>query len=474
MYDIRGLNEECGVFGIWNHPNAAELTYMALHSLQHRGQEGAGIVCSNGENIFGARGMGLLPEAISQVQLDSLKSYRHAIGHVRYATTGASELSNVQPFIFKHSKGDLGLAHNGNLTNAQQIKLALESNGAIFQTSSDSEVLGHLLLKAKSENKLANLHASLNQIKGAFAFLVLHPESLSAARDAHGVRPLMLGQVDGAYCVASETCAFTAIGAEYIRDIEPGEVLTFSNETPIHEDFYTKQTSSNMCSMEYVYFARPDSEFRKSSIYEVRKSLGEQLAKEMAHIEADIVIGVPDSSLQAAKGFSNYSGLPNEQGLIKNRYVGRTFITPNQTLRERAVRMKHSPIREVIEGKRVIVIDDSIVRGTTSKFIVKTLKQAGAKEVHMGISSPPLKHPCYYGIDVSTHAELIAAHQTVEEIQKELEVDSLTYLSVEGMHDVFKKHHSKGECYACFTGNYPIEIVDQLLPEEKEKKRKGV
>lgn len=472
MYDIRGLNEECGVFGIWNHPNAADLTYMALHSLQHRGQEGAGIVCSDEKNIYGARGMGLLPEAISQVKLESLSSFNHAIGHVRYATTGASELSNVQPFIFKHAKGDIGLAHNGNLTNAEQIKLALEYEGAIFQTSSDSEVLAHLLLKAKSNNKLANFKAALNQIKGAFAFLVLHPDQMFVARDSNGVRPLMLGQVDGAYCVASETCAFTAIGATYIRDIDPGEVLIFSHNGMV-EDKYTMHTESHMCAMEYVYFARPDSEFRKHSIYEVRKALGQQLAKEM-DIEADVVIGVPDSSLQAAKGFSIQSGIPNEQGLIKNRYIGRTFIAPNQTLRERSVRMKHSPVRDVIEGKRVIVIDDSIVRGTTSKFIVKTLKNAGAKEVHMAISSPPLIHPCYYGIDVSTHAELIASNKTLNDIKDILEVDSLTYLSVEGMHDVFAQFDSQGECNACFTGNYPIEIVDHLLPEDKEKKKKGV
>jgi len=472
MYDIRGLNEECGVFGIWNHPNAAELTYMALHSLQHRGQEGAGIVCSNGENLFGARGMGLLPDAINQMQLDSLRDYRSAIGHVRYATTGASELSNVQPFLFKHSKGDLGLAHNGNLTNASQIRHALEEEGAIFQTSSDSEVLGHLLFKAKSPSFKSNLKAALNQIKGAFAYLVLQKDSLTATLDSHGVRPLMLGKVDGAYCVASESCALMAIGAEYIRDVEPGEILTF-NDAGMEEDSYALETKHRMCSMEYVYFARPDSEFRHHSIYNVRKALGEQLAREM-NIDADIVIGVPDSSLQAAKGFSSYSGIPNEQGLLKNRYVGRTFITPDQKMRERAVRMKHAPIRDIVEGKRVVVIDDSIVRGTTSKYIVKALRSAGAKEVHMGISSPPLKHPCYYGIDVSTHAELIAAYQTVEEIRQEIEVDSLTYLSVEGMHGVYKQFESKGECDACFTGNYPIEIVDHLLPEEKEKKTKGV
>lgn len=473
MYDIRGLNEECGVFGIWNHPHAAYLTYMALHSLQHRGQEGAGIVCSNGEQLFGARGMGLLTEAISQQQLESLQGYPNAIGHVRYATTGASEISNVQPFLFKHSKGDLGLAHNGNLTNAHQIRLAIESTGGIFQTTSDSEVLAHLLIKGKSENIKTNQKAALNQVKGAFSCVILNEGQLTATRDNRGVRPLMLGKVDGAYCVASETCAFTAIGAEYIRDIEPGELITFSGNNEVDYDMYTQDIDHKMCSMEYVYFARPDSEFRKHSIYNVRKALGRQLAEEMG-IDADIVIGVPDSSLQAAKGFSEYTGIPNEQGLLKNRYIGRTFITPDQSVRERQVRMKHSPIRDVIEGKRVVVIDDSIVRGTTSKYIVKALKSAGAKEVHMGISSPPLQDPCYYGIDVSTHAELMAAQHTVEEIREMIGADTLTYLSVEGMHEVFKAFDSKGECNACFTGKYPIEIVDHELPEAKEMKRRGV
>ncbi|MCE5154657.1 amidophosphoribosyltransferase [Staphylococcus hyicus] len=473
MYDIRGLNEECGIFGIWNHPHAAHLTYLALHSLQHRGQEGAGIVCSNGEQLFGARGMGLLTEAISDAQLKSLEGYKHAIGHVRYATTGASEVSNVQPFLFKHSKGDLGLAHNGNLTNALQLRRAIESTGGIFQTTSDSEVLAHLLIKGTSKSIKTNQKSALNQMKGAFSCVILNEQQLTATRDHRGVRPLMLGKVDGAYCVASETCAFTAIGAEYIRDIEPGELITFSNEDDIDYDHYTSDIDHRMCSMEYVYFARPDSEFRKHSIYQVRKALGRQLANEM-NVEADIVIGVPDSSLQAAKGFSEASGVPNEQGLLKNRYIGRTFITPNQAVRERQVRMKHAPIRDIIEGKRVVVIDDSIVRGTTSKHIVKTLKAAGAKEVHMGISSPPLKNPCYYGIDVSTHAELMAAQYDLDEIRDMIGADSLTYLSVEGMHDVFKQYGSKGECNACFTGAYPIEIVDHELPVAKELKRRGV
>lgn len=320
MYDIHGLNEECGVFGVFNHPQASELTYMALHSLQHRGQEGAGIVCSNGEYLFGARGMGLLTEALSQEQLMSLETFPHAIGHVRYATTGGSEISNVQPFLFKSHKGDLGLAHNGNLVNAISVREALEDDGAIFQTSSDSEVLAHLIRKNKSPDRKQRIKTALRQLKGAFAFVILDEDSLTIALDDHGVRPLMLGMVDGAYCVASETCAFTAIGAEYIRDIEPGELITLSDKG-IEFDYYTDTRHPNMCSMEYIYFARADSEFRNTSTYTIRKSLGRELAREM-DVSADIVIGVPDSSLAAAKGFSEASGIPQEQGLLKNRYVG--------------------------------------------------------------------------------------------------------------------------------------------------------
>lgn len=472
MYDIHGLNEECGVFGVFNHPQASELTYMALHSLQHRGQEGAGIVCSNGEYLFGARGMGLLTESLSQEQLMSLETFPHAIGHVRYATTGGSEISNVQPFLFKSHKGDLGLAHNGNLVNAISVREALEDDGAIFQTSSDSEVLAHLIRKNKSPDRKQRIKTALRQLKGAFAFVILDEDSLTIALDDHGVRPLMLGMVDGAYCVASETCAFTSIGAEYIRDIEPGELITLSDKG-IEFDYYTDTRHPNMCSMEYIYFARADSEFRNTSTYTIRKSLGRELAREM-DVSADIVIGVPDSSLAAAKGFSEASGIPQEQGLLKNRYVGRTFISKGQEARERAVRMKLSPVRDVVEGKSVIVIDDSIVRGTTSRFIVKALKKAGAREVHMGVSSPPLKNPCFYGIDVSTHAEIIASQKSTEEIRDEIGADSLTYLSVDGMHDVYYSYGSKGQCDACFTGNYPIDIIDRLLPQEKDLKTKGV
>lgn len=472
MYDIRGLNEECGIFGVWNHERASELTYIALHSLQHRGQEGAGIVCSNGEYLFGARGMGLLTEALSKDQQMSLREFPNAIGHVRYATTGGSELSNVQPFLFKNHKGDLALAHNGNIVNAMSIREALEDDGAIFQTSSDTEVLAHLLRKNKSTDRKTRIKSALKQLKGAFAFVILDEDSLTIALDDHGVRPLMLGEIDGSYCVASETCAFTAIGAEYIRDIEPGELITLTDDG-IDFDRYTDVEKPNMCSMEYIYFARADSEFRHTSTYTIRKSLGKELAKEMP-VEADIVIGVPDSSLAAAKGFSEESGIKQEQGLLKNRYVGRTFISPGQEARERAVRMKLSPVRDVVEGKRIVVIDDSIVRGTTSRFIVKALRKAGAKEVHMGVSSPPLKNPCFYGIDVSTHAEIIASQKSNEEIRAEIDADSLTYLSVDAMHDVYHSYGSRGQCDACFTGNYPIEIIDQVLPQEKDLKTKGV
>lgn len=435
MHEFDGLKEECGLFGIWGHPEASELTYMAMHSLQHRGQQGAGIVSSSGDYLFGARGMGLLTEALSKEQLDSLKPFPHAIGHTRYASSGGSELSNVQPFLFKSHNGDLGLAHNGNLVNAMNLRRALEDQGSIFQTTSDSEVFAHLLRREKGageegfEKRKNRIKKTLKQLKGAFAFMILHEDSLTVALDDHGVRPLMLGRKDGSYCVASETCAFTAIGAEYVRDIEAGELITITDDG-IDYDYYTDQTYPHMCSMEYIYFARADSEFRNTSTYRIRKELGKALAREM-DVEGDIVIGVPDSSLAAAKGFSEAIGIPQEQGLLKNRYVGRTFTAPGQEARERAVRMKLSPVRDIVEGKRLIVIDDSIVRGTTSRFIVKALKKAGAAEVHMGVSSPPLKNPCYYGIDVSTHAEIIASRKSRDEIRDEIGADSLTYLSVD-------------------------------------------
>ena len=460
------------MFGIWGHENASELTYIALHSLQHRGQNGAGIVASNEDYLFGARGMGLLNDAISKEQLESLKPFKNAIGHVRYATKTSSELANVQPILLKSYSGDLGICHNGNLTNAIQLRKALESEGSIFQTTTDVEVMAHLLKRSKARTNKDQIKSALRQIKGAFVFLLLQENSLTIAMDNHGVRPLMLGRIDDAWCVASETCAFTAIGAEYVRDIEPGEFITITDDG-IDFDKYSYVERPNLCSMEYIYFARADSEFRHQSTYRIRKALGEALAKEFKH-DADLVIGVPDSSLAAARGFSTESGIPQEAGLLKNRYVGRTFITPGQEARERAVRMKLSPVRDIVEGKRVIVIDDSIVRGTTSKFIVRSLKKAGATEVHMGVSSPPLKDPCYYGIDVSTHAEIIASQKSVEEICEEIGADSLTYLSVDGMHDVYKQFGSRGECDACFTGDYPIEIVDDLLPQEKEQKSKGV
>lgn len=472
MHEFDGLKEECGLFGIWGHPEASELTYMAMHSLQHRGQQGAGIVSSSGDYLFGARGMGLLTEALSKEQLDSLKPFPHAIGHTRYASSGGSELSNVQPFLFKSHNGDLGLAHNGNLVNAMNLRRALEDQGSIFQTTSDSEVFAHLLRREKGageegfEKRKNRIKKTLKQLKGAFAFMILHEDSLTVALDDHGVRPLMLGRKDGSYCVASETCAFTAIGAEYVRDIEAGELITITDDG-IDYDYYTDQTYPHMCSMEYIYFARADSEFRNTSTYRIRKELGKALAREM-DVEGDIVIGVPDSSLAAAKGFSEAIGIPQEQGLLKNRYVGRTFTAPGQEARERAVRMKLSPVRDIVEGKRLIVIDDSIVRGTTSRFIVKALKKAGAAEVHMGVSSPPLKNPCYYGIDVSTHAEIIASRKSRDEIRDEIGADSLTYLSVDKMHDVYHQFGSKGQCDACFTGNYPINVEEAILPQEKD------
>ena len=473
MDDIRGINEECGVFGIWGHERASDLTYIALHSMQHRGQEGAGIVCSNNDYLFGARGTGLLTNALSNEQLLSLKGFPHAIGHVRYAAKGSSELSNVQPFLFKSSRGDLGICHNGNLVNALNVRAALEDDGAIFQTTSDAEILAHLIRRSKQSTHKERVKAALKQVKGAFSYLVMQENSMTVAMDDHGVRPLMLGELDGCYCVASETCAFDAIGATYIRDVEPGELITIDDDG-IEFDRYSDIDNPNMCSMEYIYFARADSNFRGHSTYRIRKALGRKLAESLGHIEADIVIGVPDSSLAAANGVAEVLQIPQEQGLIKNRYVGRTFIDKGQEARERKVRMKLSTVKDIVEGKRVIVIDDSIVRGTTSKYIVKALRDAGALEVHMGVASPPLIHPCFYGVDVSTHAEIIASQKSIPEICEEIGADTLTYMEVDDMHDVYRSFGSRGECAACFTGNYPIEIIDNLLPQQKDLKTKGV
>lgn len=462
LAEIKGLNEECGVVGVWGHPDAAQIAYYGLHSLQHRGQEGAGIVTSDGSELSISKGEGLVTEIFTAEKMQELAgSGKSAIGHVRYATAGGGGYQNVQPLLFKSHTGDLALAHNGNLVNAIQLKSQLESQGSIFQTTSDTEVLAHLIKRSSFTNVKEAVKHGLSLLKGAYAFVILTPNEMILAVDPHGLRPLSLGKVGDGYVAASETVALDIVGAEFVRDIEPGELVVI-NDQGITSEFFTKSNQRAMCMMEYVYFSRPDSNIEGINVHAARKNMGKQLRKETP-IEADIVTGVPDSSISAAIGYAEEAGIPYEMGLIKNRYVGRTFIQPSQSLREQGVKMKLSPVRGVVEGKRVIMVDDSIVRGTTSRRIVKMLKDAGAKEVHVVISSPPIKNPCFYGIDTSRKEELIANSKSVEEIRELIEADSLTFLSVEGMVKAVARPYegeTGGCCLACFTGNYPTEIYD--------------
>jgi amidophosphoribosyltransferase len=468
LAELKGLNEECGVFGIWGHPDAAKLTYYGLHSLQHRGQEGAGIVVSNGEKLRIVKGEGLVNEVFGNGQLEQLEG-NAAIGHVRYATAGGGGIQNVQPLLFHSQVGGLAIAHNGNLVNANDLKHQLENQGSIFQTSSDTEVLAHLTRKSGYTKIKDRVKNALTMLKGAYAFLIMTEKKMIVALDPNGLRPLSLGKLGDAWVVASETCAFDIIGAKFERDVEPGELIVINDEG-IQSERFSLMANRAMCSMEYIYFSRPDSNINGVNVHTARKKLGKQLALE-APIDADIVTGVPDSSISAAIGYAEESGIPYELGLIKNRYVGRTFIQPSQSLREQGVKMKLSPVRGVVEGKRVVMVDDSIVRGTTSRRIVKMLRDAGALEVHVCISSPPIKNPCFYGIDTSTHEELIASSHSVEEMRQIIGADTLTFLSPEGLVKAIGRPfegETRGQCMACFTGKYPTEIFpDTVLPHEK-------
>ena len=458
--EIKGLNEECGIFGVFGHQDAAQLTYYGLHSLQHRGQEGTGIVVSDGKKLTGVKGEGLVSEVFTTEAMKDLEGSA-AIGHVRYATAGGGGYENVQPLLFHSQTGSLALAHNGNLVNANSLKYQLESQGSIFQTSSDTEVLAHLIRRSGYPHLKDQVKNALSMLKGAYAYLIMTETELMVALDPHGLRPLSLGCLGDAYVVASETCAFDVIGVEYIRDIMPGELLII-NENGLTSERFAISTTKAICTMEYIYFSRPDSNIQGINVHTARKNMGKQLAVE-APFEADVVTGVPDSSISAAIGYAEATGIPYEMGLIKNKYVGRTFIQPSQTLREQGVKMKLSAVRGVVEGKRVVMVDDSIVRGTTSRRIVNLLKEAGATEVHVVISSPPIKNPCFYGIDTSTKEELIASDKSVEQIRELIGADSLTFISVEGMMKALGQEGTNGYCLGCFTGNYPTEIYPDTL-----------
>ncbi|ANE48671.1 amidophosphoribosyltransferase [Paenibacillus swuensis] len=459
------LKEECGVFGIYGHSEAAALSYYGLHALQHRGEESAGICASDGGAQFNYhRGMGLVKEVFNNDIMDTLKG-SITIGHVRYSTAGESKLANAQPLVFKYRGGDLAIATNGNITNALDIRAELEQLGSIFQTTSDTEVIAHLIARSTESDIVQAMKNALNRLIGGFVFLIMTNDRMFVAADAHGLRPLSIGKLGDAYVFASETCALETVGAQWVRDIEPGELLILDKDG-LTEDRYTDMNRRAICSMEYIYFARPDSDINNVNLHSSRKRMGQQLALE-SFAFADVVTGVPDSSISAAIGFAEQTGIPYELGLIKNKYTGRTFIQPSQELREKGVKMKLSAVRKVVEGKRVVMIDDSIVRGTTSLRIVNMLREAGATEVHVRISSPPFINPCFYGIDTPDRKELIASSRTVEEIRQAINADSLSFLSKEGLMEAVGIHEgemNRGMCFACFDNDYPT-----VLPENAKE-----
>ncbi len=415
--------------------------------------------------MFVVKGEGLVSEVFNEGNLASLKGDT-AIGHVRYSTSGGGGIENVQPFLFRHNTGDFGLCHNGNLVNSKALKRELENQGSIFQSTSDSEIFAHLIKKDRRTNRLEAIKYALNQIEGAFAFLAMSKDKLYVMRDKNALRPLSLAQMNGGYVISSETCVFEIIGAKFLRDIQPGEILILNQNGEVSNDFYAKKTYNNMCAMEYIYFSRPDSDIEGMNVHASRKEAGRILAREYP-VKADIVVGVPDSSISAAMGYSEESGIPMEMGLIKNKYVGRTFIQPSQKMREKGVKMKLSPVRSLVQGKIVVLVDDSIVRGTTSKKIIYLLREAGAKEVHMRVAAPPITHPCFYGVDTSTYNELISSTKSMEEVREIIQADSLAYISLEG---ILKACKRKKMCMSCFTGKYPTYIYQDVKEANKDGK----
>ncbi len=449
-----GIHEECGLFGVYGVDDAASLTYYGLHSLQHRGQEGCGIVTVDNEKEFcRRRGEGLVTEVFNGSSLSSLRG-NISIGHVRYSTTGGNATENIQPFMFRHNTGDFAMAHNGNLVNSRELRTYLENRGSLFQSSSDSEVLAHLIKKDKrSLQRIDTIVEALNMIEGAFAFLIMTANRIYACRDKYGLRPLSIGKLGDGYVVSSETCALEIVGAEYIRDVEPGEIVSIDAKG-LRSTHFSQFKRHQMCAMEYIYFARPDSNIEGCNVHTFRKESGKILWDE-SPADVDIVVGVPDSSLSAAMGYAEAAGLPYEMGLIKNKYIGRTFIQPSQALREKGVRMKLSAVSGIVKGKRVALIDDSIVRGTTSKRIVRMLKESGATEVHVRIASPEYRHSCYYGVDTSSAEELLSHRMNCEEACKFIEADSLAFLNVDSL---YRAGGRSQLCTACFTANYPTNL----------------
>jgi amidophosphoribosyltransferase len=464
----------CGVFGIYGHPNAAELTYYGLYALQHRGQESAGIVSSDGHQFRTHKGMGLVSQIFNGDVLHGLVG-KMAVGHTRYSTTGSSHLRNAQPLTVDCARGQIAIAHNGNLTNASQLREELENRGSIFQTTVDSEIILHLMAQPSLNGHTNNLIETVRRIEGAFSLVIMTENELIGVRDPHGFRPLSIGIVDGAYVLASETCAFDLIHAKFVRDVEPGEIVIINKDGIKSVQAFPEQERRAFCIFEYVYFARPDSTIANRNVYRVRVEMGRQLARENP-VEADIVVPVPDSGNYAALGYSQEAGIPYEIAFIRNHYVGRSFLQPSQLIRDFNVRVKLNLIPELVKDKRVVIVDDSIVRGTTCKARVNTLKEAGAKEVHVRVSCPPHMNPCVYGIDFPDRNKLMAANYSIDEIRKYLNADSLAYLSQDGMVNAtgLKK---ESFCMACYDGNYPVPYdpkTDKHIMERRRSRVEGL
>lgn len=469
-FDDDKLREECGVFGVYGGTDASARTALGLHALQHRGQEAAGIVSFDGTQFYTHRALGHISDNFSSAQvIDKLKGYS-AVGHTRYSTTGETLLRNVQPLFAELNFGGFAVAHNGNLTNAMKLRRELIERGSIFQATSDTEVIIHLIaLSNRTASMEERLIDALKQIEGAYSLICLTSQSLIGVRDPLGVRPLVLGKLNESFILASETCALDIIGADYVRDIDAGEMVIINNEGMRSLRPFA-QTSKRFCVFEYIYFARPDSVLEGRGVYEARKHIGEELAKEKP-VDADIIVPVPDSGVPASIGYANASGIPFDLGIIRNHYVGRTFIEPSDHVRHLGVKLKHNANQAILKGKRVILVDDSIVRGTTSKKIVSMVRDAGAREVHMRIASPPTTHSCYYGVDTPERAQLLAAQHDVEAMARLIGVDSLAFISIDGLYRAMGQHKRDASspqfCDACFTGEYPIALTDH---EEKQGK----
>ncbi|MGM0575589.1 MAG: amidophosphoribosyltransferase [Myxococcota bacterium] len=454
----------CGVFGVWDHPEASNITYLGLHGLQHRGQESAGIVSSDSGHLYSYKRMGKVADVFDTTALEALPG-RRAIGHVRYSTAGMSVQRNAQPFAVEFDGRSLAIAHNGNLTNADPLRAKLEADGALFHTSMDTEVIVHLLARSKAPTLPERVREVMGLVEGAYSLLIMTPEQMIAARDPHGFRPLVLGRLDKSFVLSSETCSLRLVEATPVREIEPGEVLVLDEGGVHRHPMDPDEIEPHHCIFEHVYFSRPDSRVFGEDVYEVRKESGRRLAREAPAPGADVVIPVPDSGNAAALGFAQEAGLHYEQGLIRSHYAGRTFIEPSQSIRHFGVKLKLSPVESVIRDRSVVVIDDSLVRGTTSRKIIKMLREAGAREVHVRIACPPTTHSCFYGIDTPDRAQLLAANHPVEEIGRFLDADSLEYLSIGGLHDSVRGG-ARRYCDACFTGRYPVAV-----PDEEPRKR---